>query len=187
MLSNDLEMDRRCLEHGQGGLAGEPVAQNEMNELRICDCAGLTPLRLSIQLHIKIVALIISAALLAGCNRITSVDISGVYSRSGDGVVDTLTLATNGTFQQKITFTGGGVWTNNGSWTFSGQVVTFDQIYEAFEIKPDPSKVYAGPVIPPRPAADEVLWVEKGRLLKNSVEPIWLKQQTKSSIRFADQ
>ena len=133
--------------------------------------------KLSKQINSHFIAFAILTILLGGCGRITSADVSGIYRRSRDGVVDTIILAPSGTFQQTITFTNGEMWTNSGSWKFSGQVVEFDKFYEAFEIDPDPNKVDAVMVIPPKLGANEVLWVENGRLLKNSVQPIWSKQQ----------
>ena len=121
--------------------------------------------------------LISPAVLLEGCKRITSADISGIYRRSNDGVIDTVVLETNGTFQQTITSASGGPWIKSGSWKFGGQVVEFSEFYEAFTY--DTVKRHAVIVIPPESGASEVLWVEEGKLLKNSVEPIWLKQQAK--------
>ena len=130
---------------------------------------------------------------LSGCKPITSMDISGVYIRAANGVVDTLILATNGSSQQTITFTNGGQWTKNSSWKFSGEVVTFDEFYEAFEI--DPSKtgnIVPILVIPPHPYSTDVLWVEQGKLLKNPEEPIWINRpiapryQWPTSGRFGD-
>src|SRR5438045_4073415 len=92
---------------------------------------------------------------LAGCKPITSVDISGVYARSSNGVIDTIVLATNGTFHQTITYTNGGQWTNSGSWAFDYDVVKFDVFYSAFDV--DPFKHSAFIVIPPKPYSMETL------------------------------
>ena len=124
---------------------------------------------------------VVSAAtgvLLVSCKRITSADVSGVYIRSSNGVVDTLILVTNGTFQQTITFDGAS-WKGSGSWKFSGEIVEFDKFYSAFEIGPDPNKINAVVVIPPKLGTMEFLWVEEGKLLKNSIQPIWFKQPKK--------
>ena len=104
-----------------------------------------------------------------GCKRITSNDVSGAYIRSSNGVVDTVLLATNGTFQQTITFTNGEHWNKTGSWSFAGETVEFDTFYVAFDVPA--FKYSAEVVIPPKPYAMEVLWVEKGRLLKKSRRP----------------
>ena len=47
-----LELDRRSIEHGHGGFAGEPVGQKEMNKPQICAYAGSTPLTLCILLFV---------------------------------------------------------------------------------------------------------------------------------------
>jgi hypothetical protein len=107
-----------------------------------------------------------------GCKRVTSNDVSGVYTRASNGIVDTVLLATNGTFQQTITFTNGGQRGKTGSWNFAGETVEFDTFYEAFEV-PD-FKYSAEAVIPPKPYAMQVLWVEKGRLLKNPEDLPWI-------------
>jgi hypothetical protein len=129
-------------------------------------------------LRLYIVLFAIPVVMSGGCKRVTSADVCGIYRRSGNGVVDTIILSKTGDFQQTISYTNGGIWTNNGSWKFSVQVVEFDKLYEAFEIDPDPNKIGAVVVFPPRLATTEVLWVEKGRLVKNSVQPFWFKQRS---------
>jgi hypothetical protein len=110
----------------------------------------------------------------AACKPVTSIDVSGIYTRATNGVVDTISLATNGTFKQTITFTNGQQWSETGSWNFGGQTVEFDKFYSAFQV-PD-FKYNAAVVIPPKPLAMQVLWVERGRLLKSHEEPVWVKQ-----------
>ncbi|WP_150107385.1 hypothetical protein [Pedosphaera parvula] len=112
-----------------------------------------------------------------GCNRITSLDISGVYVRARDGVVDKIILAANGSFQQTITFTNGGPWTTSGSWKFNGATVELDTFYDTFDIGRYNNKMDAVAVIPPQFFASACfLEVQEGKLLRNSVEPIWIKQ-----------
>ena len=117
------------------------------------------------------------AILIEVCRPITSRDISGVYIRSSQGVVDTIILATNGSFQQTITYKNEGPWTKNGSWIFDYDVVRFDTFYSAFNF--DSVKPEVLITIPPEPFSMEVLSVEKGKLIKNSIFPIWFKQPTK--------
>jgi len=112
--------------------------------------------------------------LLAGCKPPTDMNIAGVYIRSSDGVVDTMSLATNGYFEQTITFTNGGPWFKSGTWKFSGEVVELDTFYSVFDV--DPLKHIAFVVVPPK-SRSEVLWVGKGKLIKDSEQPIWFKQQ----------
>ena len=115
-----------------------------------------------------------------GCKRVTSNDVSGEYIRASNGIVDTVLLATNGTFQQTITFTNGQHWSKTGSWTFAGETVEFDAFYAAFDV-PD-FKYSAEAVIPPKAYSMEVLWVEKGRLLKSPEDLPWIKQESKPVI-----
>ncbi|MEO6035080.1 MAG: hypothetical protein ABIQ35_07490 [Verrucomicrobiota bacterium] len=115
--------------------------------------------------------------LFSGCKPITKIDIAGAYTRSSNGIVDTLILAKNGTFQQTITFTNGAQWTKSGSWVFDYQIVTFDGFYSAFDVDPLKHKVFV--VIPPKPFSNEILWVEKDSLLKESEQPRWMKQTAK--------
>ena len=115
------------------------------------------------------------AIVLAGCKPVTSWDISGVYTRSSNGVVDTIVLATNGTFQQTITYTNGVRWAKSGSWVFDFEVVKFDGFYSAFDVDPFKHTVFI--VIPPKPYSNETLWVKRGTLLKDSEQPIWIKQR----------
>jgi len=117
------------------------------------------------------------AVLSTGCKRITSLDISGVYVRARDGVVDQVILAPNGSFQQTITFTNGGPWTTSGSWKFHGEVVELDAFYDAFDIGHSHNEVDGVAVIPPHFFASACfLEVQEGKLVESSVEPIWIKQ-----------
>jgi len=149
-------------------------------------------LMLTRQMHLNLALCAVSSIILTGCKPITSVDISGVYIRSANGVVDTLTLATNGFSQQTVTFTNGGQWTKDRTWKFSGEVVKFDEFYEAFDFAPPHDGVKIVVVIPPQPAATMVLWVKNGKLLRNPEEPIWIKRpitqkfQWPTSGRFGD-
>jgi hypothetical protein len=118
------------------------------------------------------------AVTFSGCKRVTSNDVSGEYIRSSNGVVDTVLLATNRTFQQIITFTNGQQWSKTGSWNFAGETVEFDTFYLAFDL-PD-FKDTPEAVIPPKSGSMAVLWVEKGRLLRNQEDLPWIKQENKT-------
>lgn len=130
------------------------------------------------KIKIYVVTLITAfGVMVIGCKRVTSNDISGVYSRASNGVVDTLLLATNGTFQQTITATNGQQWSKTGSWVFAGETVEFDCFYSAFEV-PD-FKYSPRIVIPPKNYAMMVVGVERGRLSRNPEDLPWIKQQEK--------
>jgi len=117
------------------------------------------------------------------CRPASSTDISGVYIRSRDGVVDTLILATNGTFQQTITYGNESPWTKNGLWTLNYQVVQFNTFYEAFDFEAAKGTFK---LIPPESYAMETLWVERGKLVKDQVFPIWFKQPTRGRTPHAN-
>ncbi len=114
--------------------------------------------------------------LFSGCKPVTTKDISGVYIRSSGGVLDKLVLNENGIFQQTISFTNGDQWSKNGSWLFEREIVKFDGFLSAFDVHPFEHRAFA--VIPPKALFDQILWVEKGVLLKDSEQPIWVKQRT---------
>jgi hypothetical protein len=59
------------------------------------------------------------------CKPLTSKEISGVYVCSYNGVIDTVILNANGTFQQTITYKEEGPWIRSGSWKLDWQVVHF--------------------------------------------------------------
>jgi hypothetical protein len=134
------------------------------------------PFEISKPLWRAVTLIAVLGMIFTGCKRVTSNDISGVYTRGSNGVVDTILLATNGTFQQTITFTNGQQWSKTGSWIFAGETVEFDTFYSAFEV-PD-FKYSANIVIPPKSYAMQVLWVEKGRLLKNPEDLAWIKRES---------
>jgi hypothetical protein len=112
--------------------------------------------------------------LCACCKPLIRNDISGVYIRSYDGVVDTIVLNANGTFQQTITYKKEGPWIKSGSWELDWQVVHFDYLYYAFDYDSVKHKPFI--VIPPEQFATATLWVEKDKLLKDPIFPIWFKQ-----------
>jgi hypothetical protein len=115
-----------------------------------------------------------SALVFLGCDpaTITRTDVSGVYSRQKDGVIDTLVLNTNGDFQQTITYTNGGKWTRSGSWEISNQVVNLGASYSAFDFE------HKTIVIPPKAFSMQTLLIEKDSLVVNRYEPIWFKKET---------
>jgi hypothetical protein len=106
-------------------------------------------------------------------------EISGVYVYSQDGVVDTIVLNTNGTFDQTITTTNAGPWILHGSWKLNPETVDFDPFYEAFDINRANG---ADKVIPPRKFSTSFLWIQKGRLQMDVSEtfPVWKKQTPNS-------
>lgn len=112
-----------------------------------------------------------------GCNPITKEEISGVYVCSQDGVVDTIVLNKSGTFDQTITFSNTGRRTLHGRWTLYSETVTFDSLYESFEINRANG---ADVVIPPQIVSGGFLWIQKGRLQMDVSEvfPVWKKQAT---------
>lgn len=128
-----------------------------------------------------LIAAVAVSVLFVCCKPITRADISGVYVRAKDGVSDKIVLAPNGSFQQTVTFTDSRSWKTSGSWKFNGAYAEFDQLYEAFELNPDANKVDAIVTIPPQLLTDMFLEVQKGKLLRNTVEPIWIKQQSENS------
>ena len=116
---------------------------------------------------------------IAGCSRNRSNEICGTYSFFNDGVTDTLTLYTNGTFLQIVNYTNGQNWTLNGSWELHSENIQFDKFFSVFDLDPIKGKIIM--VTPPVRCSLENLWVEKGRLLKDPAFPIWNKVLMNSS------
>ncbi|HLX68016.1 MAG TPA: hypothetical protein VKV04_00170 [Verrucomicrobiae bacterium] len=110
-----------------------------------------------------------------GCGPITKEEVSGVYVCSKDGVIDTIVLNTNGTFDQTITTTNAGPWSLRGSWKLNPETVDFEPFYEAFEIERANG---ADKVIPPQKFSTSFLWIQKGTLQMDvsDIFPIWRKQ-----------
>jgi len=124
---------------------------------------------------LPVIPLCLSIGILcASCKPLIRNDICGVYIRSYGGVVDTVVLNANGTFQQTITYKKEGPWIKSGSWKLDWQVVHFDSFYSAFDY--DTAKRKPVILIPPEPFSEETLWVEKHKLLKDPIFPIWFKQ-----------
>jgi hypothetical protein len=114
-----------------------------------------------------------------GCRPITKEEVSGVYVCSQDGVVDTIVLSTNGTFDQTIITTNAGPWVMHGSWTLNSETVGFEPFYESFDIKRANG---ADKVIPPRKFSWSFLWIQKNRLQLDvsDIFPVWEKHATNS-------
>jgi hypothetical protein len=121
----------------------------------------------------RFLCLIAISALLCccGCKPVTSADISGAYSRQGNGITDTLILSNNGTFQQTITYTNGNQWLKSGTWVFKSQVIELSQFDSSFDFE------HKAITIPPLVFSPQPLWVEKGTLIRNEYEPKWLKRE----------
>lgn len=117
--------------------------------------------------------ILLSFCSLCGCKRITSQDIAGAYVRVGSGVTDSLMLNTNGSFQENVTFTNGGKWSVSGQWKFDYQIIELDKCYAAFDFE------HKTIIIPPELVVMQRLWVEKNKLIKNTYEPIWMRQSGK--------
>ena len=111
--------------------------------------------------------------MLTACRPPTSTDVSGIYIRSSQGVSDTLRLNADMTFEQTITFTNGGHWSLNGGWVMDGELVKFSGFLEAFDVDSLLHKAHT--VIPPKSFANGILSVEKGRLVRESEQPAWIK------------
>ena len=108
--------------------------------------------------------------LMSGCGRITVSDVCGTYRRQVAGIVDTLTLSTNGYFKQTITHTNGGAWLVEGSWSLKSQEgAQFNELLDCYDLE------HGSIRIPPRSVLLITLWVERGRLAANQEEPKWIK------------
>ena len=118
--------------------------------------------------------------LLHGCGPLTNAVLAGSYVRTGDGIKDVLTLYTNGSFAQLVTYTNGSNWSTSGTWTFGGEVVEFSRFYSAFDFEHKSIK------IPPLGVVLQPLFIERLfdkniKLIMNDYELIWRKQQTQTN------
>ena len=122
---------------------------------------------------------------MVACSRLKSEEICGTYRLSNDGVTDTLTLYTNGTFVQTVSDVNGQAWATNGSWEFFRshfhECVHFDKFIGGFDYDFTNRKVFV--VIPPCTYTDGNLWVGKGKLLEDPSLPIWYKVSTNTPAR----
>lgn len=129
------------------------------------------------RLRLALVYCVVMEIISVGCKPITKEEVSGVYVCAQNGVVDTIVLNTNGTFDQTVMTTNAGPWTIRGSWTFNSETVSFDSFYESFEIARANG---ADKVIPPHRVSMGFLWIRQGRLQLDVSEtfPIWERQTT---------
>jgi len=124
--------------------------------------------------------LTVLSCLLYGCGRLTIADLAGSYVRTGGGIKDVLTLYTNGSFAQLVSYTNGSNWSISGTWTIGGEVVELSMFYSAFDFEHKSIKV------PPEYLAIQPLFIEKllDRKIKlkvNDYEPIWVRQQSQTN------
>jgi hypothetical protein len=118
---------------------------------------------------LKLIAL--CCIMFTGCKPLNQTQVAGTYVRTFKGVRDQLTLNTDGTFQQAITYTNGGDWSASGTWKLHVRVVLLDKCYLTYDDLKDvimrpPQEYYAVSFL-----------VKKKELMRTELQPSWFKIQ----------
>lgn len=108
--------------------------------------------------------------ILIGCSPLAPKDVVGSYARSCLGVTDLITLETNGSFTQSVTFTNGEAWSCNGSWEIINQVIQLDKCYLTFNDEKQSI------IIPPQTVYSCTFIISHGGLVRTELQPPWVKK-----------
>lgn len=87
------------------------------------------------QLCLLLSTLFAASALIFGCKPTNKSDLVGVYARNYLGVNETITINSNGTFKQNITYPDGQTWTLDDVWSQLPRGVQLERFYRTFDIE----------------------------------------------------
>jgi len=121
-------------------------------------------------LSARIIGVVLMLLLCWGCRPVGVSDVAGKYVRKSGDLEDKLELNTNGTFKQTVSSTNGVKWIKTGAWLLKKQIVQLDQSYSTFDFERKSS------VVPPAEVFMQTLWIERGGLVKNELEPKWSRE-----------
>lgn len=97
----------------------------------------------------------------------------GRYARNCAGVDDTISIHTDRTFTQEVTFTNGQMWSIKGSWTIVHQNIHLSKCYRTFDVEKQTV------IIPPQTVYQYAFGLEKGNLVGSELEPPWVRMKGK--------
>lgn len=119
---------------------------------------------------VLIVVVAIVTWLLSGCGPLNQKKVAGYYVRSCLGVTDSISLDSNGTFEQKVIGTNGKVWTISGSWKIINQIIQLDKCFLSYD---DEKQAV---IIPPEIVYSCTFSLKGARLIRTELQPPWVKQ-----------